>query len=161
MHAINCYKDLVTEIEIAKTRIEGLEGQRKELMKLLGAPSELCAQQYSDMPKGNHNYMSIDRIVDTLHRIDNMLEIENGLLKGMFDTQASISDKLKGLEGTQYKIMYLKTIIGKSCTDIALELNYSERHVRRILAEAQQNMSQKCPKIRRIIVLRISGEHPL
>ena len=132
MYAINCYKDLITEIEIAKTRIDGLEGQKKELLKLIGAPQELGCQQYSDLPKGSHNYMSLDRIIDTLHRIDSSLEIENGLLKGMFATQVQMNEKLKGLEGIEYNVVYKRDIENKSFSRIGEELNYSESQASRI-----------------------------
>lgn len=126
--------DLCTEIEIAETRIEGIIGQRKALMKLLGAPQELKAMQYSDMPKGSHNYMSIDRLGDSINRLDNMLFIEENLLKGMLATKAKINDKLKGLEGIQYKVMYKREIENKTIIRIAEELNYSTRQVDRIIS---------------------------
>lgn len=126
--------DLCTEIEIAETRIEGIIGQRKALMKLLGAPQELKAMQYSDMPKGSHNYMSIDRLADSIDRLDNMLFIEENLLKGMLATKAKINDKLKGLEGIQYKVMYKREIENKTIIRIAEELNYSTRQVDRIIS---------------------------
>lgn len=134
MYSINCYVDLCTEIEIAETRIEGIIGQRKALMKLLGAPQELKAMQYSDMPKGSHNYMSIDRLGDSINRLDNMLFIEENLLKGMLATKAKINDKLKGLEGIQYKVMYKREIENKTIIRIAEELNYSTRQVDRIIS---------------------------
>ena len=43
-----------------------------------------------------------------------MLEIEQGLLKGMIDTKVKINAKLKGLEGIHYKIMYKREIENKS-----------------------------------------------
>lgn len=133
MYGINSYVDLCTEIEIAETRIEGLLGQKKALMKLLGAPDELSGQQYSDMPTGSHNYMSIDRLVDSIRRIDNLLFIEEGILKGMIATKVSINAKLKGLEGTQYKIIYKREIENKTLIRIAEEVNYSVRQVMRII----------------------------
>ena len=133
IYGIATYIDLCTEIEIAETRIEGLEGQKKALMKLLGAPDEMGAQQYSDMPTGSHNYMSIDRLVDSIRKIDNMLLIEEGLLKGMIITKTNINAKLKGLEGIQYKVIYKREIENKSLNRIAEELNYSVRQISRII----------------------------
>ena len=132
MYAIDCYTDLCTEIEIAKTRIDGLEGQKKELKKLVDGPTLITGQQYSDLPTGNHNFMSLDRLVDMIHRIDSMLDIENGLLKGMFETQDKINEKLKGLKGIEYQVVYKREFENKPYEVIARELNYSSRQIRRI-----------------------------
>jgi hypothetical protein len=133
MYSMQCYKDLCSEISISQIRIEGLEGQKKELMKLLGGPTEISCQQYSEMPIGSKNAMSIDRIFEALNKIESILEIENGLLKGMVDTQIKINVKLKGLEGLQYKIMYKREIENKTIIRIAQELNYGVRKIYREL----------------------------
>jgi DNA-directed RNA polymerase specialized sigma subunit len=137
IYNIDSYKDLCSEIEISKIRIEGLEGQKKELKKLLDGPQEISCQQYSDLPKGSHNYLSIDRVVDSLSRIDSMLEIENSLLKAMIITQTKLNEKLKGLQGIEYKIMYKREIEGKSFARIGQELNYSEMQVGRIFKKLE------------------------
>lgn len=102
-------------------------------MKLLGAPQEIQAMQYSDMPKASHNYMSIDRLADSINRLDNLLFLEDELLKGMIATKVKINDKLKGLEGIEYRAIYKREIENKTLVRIAEELNYSTRQVRRIL----------------------------
>ena len=102
-------------------------------MKLLGGPQELKAMEYSDMPTAGINAMSIDRLIDSIRRIDDLLLIEEGLLKGMVATKVSISTKLKGLEGIQYKIMYKREIENKTFIRIAEELNYSVRQIMRII----------------------------
>ena len=140
MYAVNCFSDLCTEIEIAEIRIEGYKGQRKSIVKLLGAPNELKAMEYSDMPTGNMNAMSIDRLIDNLQRIDNMLFIEEGLLKGMIATKTSINAKLKGLEGTEYLIVYKREIENKSYERIGQEMNYSSMQIRRII----KKVSERC-----------------
>lgn len=138
IYAIDTYCDLITEIEIAKTRIEGLEGQKRELKKLLLPPQDIKAQTYSDMPVGSRNFMSLDRLVDMIHRIDSMLDIENGLLKGMYETQSIINEKLKGLKGIEYRIVYKREFEDKSFEVIARELHYSSRQIRRILDKVNQ-----------------------
>lgn len=135
IYGINTYNELCSEIEIANIRIEGLEGQKKEIMKLLGAPNEIMGMEYSDMPTGNKNMMSIDRLVDALYKIDNMLEIEQSLLKGMVATKVKINSKLKGLKGIEYQIVYKRDIENKSFIKISQELNYSVRQIYRIIGK--------------------------
>jgi hypothetical protein len=133
IYAISTYNDLKSEIDISKARIEGLEGQKKALDKLLEAPNELTGMQYSDMPGGSHNYMGLDRIYDAICKINSKLKIEKGLLEGMLLTQATIMDKLKDLEGIKYRIMVKRELENKSIARIAAELNYSERQIFRII----------------------------
>lgn len=113
-------------------------------MKLLGAPNEIQAMQYSDMPTAGINAMSIDRLIDTLQRIDNMLFIEEGLLKGMIATKTSINAKLKGLEGTEYLIVYKREVENKSYERIGAEMNYSSRQVRRIFEKVGSKTVTQC-----------------
>lgn len=130
---MNTFKELCREIEIAEIRIEGLEGQKKEIMKLLGAPQEMKGMEYSDMPTGSHDYTSLDRLIPTLYKVDNMLLLEEKLLKGMIATKVKINGKLKGLEGIEYRVIYKREIECKSICRIAEELNYSERQITRII----------------------------
>ena len=133
MNSIKQYKDLCTEIDISLIRIEGLKGQKKVLMRLLGAPQEIQAMQYSDMPKGSHNYTSIDRLVESVHNIENAIIMEEGLLERMIETKVSINAKLKGLEGITYQVIYKREIENKTLNRIAEELNYSVRQISRII----------------------------
>ena len=106
-------------------------------MKLLGAPQELQAMQYSDMPKASHNYMSLDRLAGSINRLDNLLFLEDELLKGMIATKIKINDKLKRLEGIAYKVAYKREIENKSFELIGQETNYSSRQARRIYEDTE------------------------
>jgi hypothetical protein len=141
IYAISTYNDLCIEVDISRARIEGLEGQRKALSKLLNAPAELTGMQYSDMPSGSHNYMSLDRIYDAICKINSMIEIEKGLLKGMLHTQEHIEEKLKGLVGIEYKVVYKRELENKTICRIAEELNYSTKQIGRII----KKVSLICP----------------
>jgi len=147
IYAIDTFSTLCSEIAIAKIRIDGLNGQRKELKKLLDAPMDIRGQQYSDMPVGSKNFMSLDRIVNIIYHIDNMLDIENGLLRGMFQTRDAINDKLKGLDGVDYQIVYKIDFEGKSFRTTAKELNYSSMQVGRIYKRIKDvpKLSLSCP----------------
>lgn len=141
IYAINTYSDLCIEIDIARARVEGLEGQKAALNKLLEAPAELTGMQYNDMPSGSYNYLSLDRIVEAVYKINSTLDIEKSLLKGMLHTQEKMEEKLKGLIGIEYKIVYKRELENKTICRIAEELNYSSKQIGRII----KKMSLQCP----------------
>ena len=136
MYCIESYKDLTSEIEMAKARIEGLEKQRELLTKLLfKGPKGYTPIDMSGMPKGSRNDISLDRLVEAVSKIDNMLYIEGELLKGMEETIKKIKGKLEGLEGNKYKVAYKRIIENKAYKEIANELHLSEDYVKHIGAE--------------------------
>ena len=145
MYCIESYKDLCTEIEIAKTRLEYLLNQREMLVKLLdnNRPKEIQPVIYSDMPHGSKNFISLDRLVDGINRIDNQIYIETNLLEGMETTKTKIEEKLRGLEGIKYKIAYKKTIEGKTLQQIADELGYSIGYVKNLSMELNKERTNE------------------
>lgn len=137
MYCIDSYKDLCTEIEIAKSRIEGLEEQKKILLKLMenNKPKDIAPIDYSGMPHGSKNFMSFDRIWDSLQHIENMLYIETEILQGMEKTKGKIEGKLSDLQGLQYKVAFMHKLGGKSLQDIAEELGYSYQYIKEVNAK--------------------------
>lgn len=110
------------------------------LVKLLDSnrPQEIQPVTFSDMPHGCKNFMSLDRIVEGINRIDNQLYIETSLIEGMESTRVKIEEKLKGLEGVKYKVAYMKVIEGKTYREIAVDLNLSEDRIRHIGADIKR-----------------------
>lgn len=134
MYCIDSYKDLCTEIEIYKDRINNLKEQKKIMLKLMDCnrPKDIAPIDYSGMPHGSKNFMSLDRIWEDIKHIENMLYLEITNLEHMEETKAKINSKLNGLEGLQYKVEYKHSIEGKTLQQIADELGYSYDHIRRI-----------------------------
>lgn len=127
MFSIKSYKDLITEIDLCNMRIEALEAEREIYKKSIynNAPKEMSGQVYSDMPCGSKNYMSLDRIVEAINRIDNALYIERERIKILQELEKESSGKLKNFRGLEYKIMYYKEIENMSIQEIADTLGYS------------------------------------
>lgn len=140
MYCLKKYKDLKTEIELTKDRMDMLKEERKIYLKLMqnGCPQEVNGQAYSDMPKGSRNDMSLDRIVDEISKIDNMLYIEEERLKVIEKYEKEISSKLDKLQGLHYKVYYLHEIEGKTYREIAIQLNISEQYAKDLGSEAKR-----------------------
>lgn len=140
MYAIKRYKDLKTELELTKDRMDMLQEEREVYIKLMkkGCPGELSGQAYSDMPKGSRNDMSLDRIVNEISKIDSMLYIESERLRVIERYEKEISSKLKKLEGLEYKVMYMKEIEGLSNQEIANKLGYSYQTIANMMCEIKK-----------------------
>jgi hypothetical protein len=125
---------------MSKARIEGFEKQKELLIKLMynNAPRELSGMVYSDMPGGSKNYMSLDRIVDRIEKLDSALYIESSLLENMENTKGKIDGRIQNLQGIKYKVAYLREIEGKSYKEIAADLNMSEDRIKHIGAEIKK-----------------------
>lgn len=140
MYCIDSYKDLISEIEMSKIRIEGFENEKETLIKLMhsSAPKSIGGMNYSGMPGGSRNYMSLDRIVERIEKLDSALYIETNLLENMEKTKGKIEGRIQNLQGTKYKVAYLREIEGKSYKEIALKLHLSEDRVKHIGAEIKR-----------------------
>lgn len=135
------YKDIVTEIELSKIRIQGLEEEQESIKKLMfsARPYEISGVSYSDMPGGSKDYTSFDRLWDRLRRIDNEILIEKDRIKIMGNTKDKMDKALEELQGLQYKIAYMR-MQGYTLLEIADKLKYNESYIRRVAA----NIKKEC-----------------
>ena len=143
IYAIDTYKDLCIDIDVANMNILRFKNEKKSLEKLLKAPGELKAQTYSDMPHGSMNFTTLERIIPNLNRIEMRLEREEISLKGMLEVKEKMNIKLRSLTGMKYKVCKLKEVDGLNYIQIAQVLNINERTARRTMAiikkESQNN----------------------
>ena len=103
IYAINTYKDLCIEIDIANMNISRFKNEKKSLEGLLKPPGELKAQIYSDMPHGSMDFTTLERVIPRINKIDVRLEREEMILKGMLEQKELMNIKLRSLTGLQYK----------------------------------------------------------
>ncbi|MBU3145740.1 hypothetical protein [Clostridium sp. CF012] len=143
IYAINTYKDLCTEIDIANINISRLKSQKKTLELSLKAPGELQAQTYSDMPHGSKDATTLERIIPRLNIIDVRLEREEMILKGMLEQKELMNIKLKSLTGIEYKIVKLKDVDDLNYIQISQRLNISKSKVERTMAKVKKERKLK------------------
>lgn len=134
MYVVDSYKNLLSEIEIVKKRIEGLEFERSLIIKTLhkSAPKDINSVSYDGMPKGSMSHKTLDRTWQDIQRIDSMLFLENEILKNNLKVKNEIENRVKNLKGIQYEVAYKREIEGKNLKDIAEELQCSYDHIRRV-----------------------------
>lgn len=143
IYAINTYKDLCTEIDIANLNISRLKKEKKSLEILLNAPRELKAQTYSDMPHGSKDFTTLDRVIPRINIIDVRLEREEIILKGMLEQKELMNIKLRSLTGIQYKIVKLKEVDELNYIQISQRLNISKSTVEKTMAKVKKERKNK------------------
>jgi len=143
IYAIDTYKDLCIDIDIANMNISRLKNEKRSLEGLLKPPGELKAQTYSDMPHGSMNFTTLERVIPNINRIDVRLEREEISLKGMLELKEQMNIKLRSLTGIQYKIVKLKDVDGLNYIQISQRLNKSERTEKRAMAKVKKEHKEK------------------
>jgi hypothetical protein len=122
---------------MSKARIKMITDQKEQMIKLMfeltGAPKELKAQVYTDMPRGGAP-IDYSRLKEGMTRLEHMLEIEERTLNIMQESEKVLDDKLKRLEGIDYRVAYLIQVKNRSLQQVADELGYSIGYIKNISA---------------------------
>lgn len=143
IYAVNTYKDLCIEIDIANMNISRYKNEKKSLEASLKAPGELKAQTYSDMPHGCKDFTTLERVIPRINIIDVKLEREEIILKGMLEQKELMNVKLRGLTGMQYKIVKLKEVDELNYIQISQRLNISKSTVEKTMAKVKKERKNK------------------
>ena len=143
IYAIDTYKDLCIEIDIANMNITRYKNEKKSLEVLLKAPGELKAQTYSDMPHGTKDFTTLERLIPRINKIDIKLEREEMILKGMLVDKELMNIKLRSLTGLQYKIVKLKDVDGLNYIQISQRLDISKSTVEKTMAKIKKVSKMK------------------
>lgn len=143
IYAINTYKDLCIEIDIANMNITRYKNEKKSLEGLLKPPGELKAQIYSDMPHGSMNFTTLERVIPDINKLEVRLEREEMVLKGMLEQKELMNIKLKLLTGIEYKIVKLKDVDDLNYIQISQRLNISKSKVERTMAKVKKERKLK------------------
>lgn len=134
------HNDVVIELEILRSEREGILRLREALMS---PPSP----QNDGMPRGDkpyHDSMAegVCGLVDRTNKLDDRIK---ELIKINIDIIEQIEDFIELLDNPcDRNIMRLRYIHRKKWEDIAEELHYDERHVRR-LHDKIINLNKTCP----------------
>lgn len=130
------YRDIITEIELSKIRIEGLKEEywqiRKDISKSVNFPT-MQGMSYDGMPGGSRNDTPLDVYWERIRRIDNAIMIEQDRIKILEGTKGKMDKKLEDLQGLEKKIAYMQ-YQGYSLKDIADKLGYNYTYVRQVAA---------------------------
>ncbi|APH23432.1 hypothetical protein RSJ22_17720 [Clostridium botulinum] len=137
------YKNLLELIKINENIKHNCENNLKLIEKFLlkqgpkGFPS---GTSYLDADcihgsKGEMHVEDYGRLMSECEKLKNMIFLQDNILKGLYETKKNIDEKLKNLEGIEYKVAYLKLVKGYTINDIAKELHISEVYAKKISAK--------------------------
>lgn len=135
------YKDIITEIELSKIRIEGLKKEywhiRKDITNSSNFVGGVKGVSYDSLPGGSKNDTPLEVHWDRIRRIDNAIMIEQDRIKILENTKTKMDKKLEELEGLDKKI-YSMQLQGYTLKEIADKLSYNESYIRRVAAEIKK-----------------------
>lgn len=136
MEAIKSYKDLCTEIEIWKERVRAYKAEIKALKKLakVYGPSEVKGIDYTQPRVQNTNQIGFEEFLERLYKLEHHIYIHEEVIKNMEKCRKNMEERIKRLEGIDYKVVYLRDIEGKSLVEIADELGYSYQYIKEVSA---------------------------
>lgn len=154
MDYIGSYKDLLELIEINENILERCRINIKALCThqiVEGAPAGYPGEtSYVDADcihgHGNKKEMNLDvwkKLIDEISKLESMIYLQEEMLKGLYETKEKIDNKLKGLEGLEYKVAYLKYVEGLNLQQIASKLGYSYQYIREVNAKTYKVPTHK------------------
>ncbi len=142
---IQSYNDICSKIAALELWIDSLQRDIKYYTKLLhsGAPKDISGINYDGMPKGSRNDMSLDRIVESIHKAESHLYLAQEELKCKNKLKQSIEEVLSSIEGMEYKVFYYRVVKGLTQEQTAEIIDRSDRQIRNI--EKKMKISCKFP----------------
>lgn len=136
MDAIKSYEELCEEIEIWKWRVEAYKTEIKALKKLakVYGPGGVKGIDYSQPKVQSTHQIGFEEFLERLHKLENHIYIHEEAIKNMEKCRKNIEERIKKLEGIDYKVVYMRDIEGKKLMDIAEELGYSYQYIKEVSA---------------------------
>ncbi|BES65864.1 hypothetical protein SANA_23030 [Gottschalkiaceae bacterium SANA] len=134
MEFVKCYQDLCREIEIYEDRLESLIAQHDAIVEGWLKPiSDISGIDYS-APRVQENHCKLDMMeqLPQIEALEKDIEKYKLLLDKVKDCQKAIVDRIKNMDGIEYRIAYMVAIEGDNLKKIALKLNYSYSYIRKI-----------------------------
>lgn len=136
MDTIKSYKDLCSEIDIWKERLKTYEIQIEAIRKLakLDGPKDITGIDYTQPYVDGTSQIGFEEALEMLGKIESHIYLHQRAIANMEKSKKKIEENIKGLEGLDQKVVYMRDIKGMTLADIAEELGYSEIYIKKISA---------------------------
>jgi len=134
MDYIKTFKDLKIQKELHEQIKEAAEYNKNCYQKLLhkNEPHDISAIQLDGLPHGNGNAMSLDRIIMYISKYDSMIYLEQCMIEKLDKLEKSIINKVKQLDSIDFKVVYMRDIIGMQLQEVADDLGYDYGYIKNI-----------------------------
>lgn len=144
----NSYKDLLNLIEIHTNIKESYEESLDKILLFLkysGCPDIYKTRTSfvdADSIHGSRKELRPDilqNMLNEINRTKQLIEHEDKILKSLCNTKLSVKNKLKGLQGIDYQVAYLKEVEGYNLIQISSKLNKSYDYIREISSRIKKS----------------------
>ena len=131
---IKTFKDLKIQKEIHEQIKEVAEYNKNCYQKLLhkDEPHDISAIQLDGLPHGKGNAMSLDRIIMYINKYESMIYLEQCIIENLEKLEEDITNKVKQLDSIDFKVVYMRDILGMQLQQIADELGYDHGYIKNI-----------------------------
>lgn len=136
MNIIKSYKELCTEIEMWKYRIQAYQAEVEALKRLakIDGPSEVGAIDYSRPNVQTSGQMGFQEYIVRLQHLEKHIYLHQDTIRRMIESKKNIEKCIEKLEGLDKKVVYMRDIEKKSLLDISNCLGYSYQYIKEISA---------------------------
>lgn len=137
------YKDLLELIGVNENILNNCKRSYREIEMFLlgqGMPAgypEGTSYLDADTIKGGRKELHSDvlqQLVDEMRKLESMIFLQDSILDNLYAAKKNYLEKLKGLTGIDYKLVYKRDLEKKSLQQIADELGYSLDRVKQLSA---------------------------
>jgi transposase-like protein len=131
---IQSYNDICAKIAALEIWIDSLQRDIKYYTALLhsGAPKDISGISYDGMPKGSRNDMSLDRILEAIHKAESHLYLAEEELRVKEQQKKQLEEIMSNMESLEYKVYYYRVVKGMTQEQTAEQLEKSDRYIRKI-----------------------------
>ena len=134
--------DILKEIEVHNMRKKMYEIEKEyHLKKMFRGPAGYKPINLDGMPKGNSDDSSLDKQIDTLEKLQHMIDLEIWAIESLEKQVKEIKNKISQLEGLDARVVYMRDYEGKTLKDIAKELRYEEGYIRNVSARNPRKLN--------------------
>ena len=134
MDYIKTFKDLQIQKEMHEKVKDAAEININYYQGLLhkDMPHDISSVQMDGLPHGNGNAMSLDRIIMYIGKYESMIYIEQCIIENLEKLEKDITGRVKQLDSIDFKVVYMRDILGMQLQEVADELGYDYGYIKNI-----------------------------
>ncbi|MCG8483472.1 MAG: hypothetical protein MJA31_09205 [Clostridia bacterium] len=130
------YEDLEYTIDFKKKRKRQYEKEKERLNQLCCQVKEVKSAAYDVSGiKSEQSFISFEDYLQRIREIDENITKCQKMINLLLAQKREINKKLSRFTGKKHRIFYLYRVERKTFEEIAVQLDLSERHVRRLYKE--------------------------
>lgn len=134
MDYIKTFKDLKIQKEMHESIKDTAEQNKKYYKRILDKswPHGISPIELDGLPHGHTNDMSLDRLIMYISKYDSMIYIEQCIIENLEKLEKDITDRVMQLDSIDFKVVYMRDILGMPLQEVADELGYDYGYIRNI-----------------------------